>query len=90
MDYVLPGVSDMPKDLRIHHTETPSSLAQFGVRGVGEGGVTGCYSAIATAVSDALGSAAILFNNSGPYLPSSLHARLTQSCAGAAERSVGE
>src|ERR1700749_4472076 len=42
MDYVLPGISDMPRDLRIHHLEIPSSLAQFGVRGVGEGGVTGC------------------------------------------------
>jgi aerobic carbon-monoxide dehydrogenase large subunit len=77
MDYVLPGISDMPRDLRIHHMETPSSLAQFGVRGVGEGGVTGCYGAIATAVAHALGLAGRRFNSSGPYLPSRLFAERT-------------
>jgi carbon-monoxide dehydrogenase large subunit len=79
MDYVLPGISDMPKDLRIHHMETPSSLAQFGVRGVGEGGVTGCYGAIATAVADALDLTGKHFNNSGPYLPSRLFAERIMS-----------
>jgi aerobic carbon-monoxide dehydrogenase large subunit len=89
MDYVLPGISDMPKDLRIHHMETPSSLAQFGVRGVGEGGVTGCYGAIATAVADALGLTGKHFNNSGPYLPSRLFAERMTSATTAAVLTSG-
>ena len=74
MDYVLPGISDMPRDFRLHHLETPSSVAQFGVRGVGEGGVTGCYGAIATAVSDALRACNIRSMGSGPFKPDRLFA----------------
>jgi carbon-monoxide dehydrogenase large subunit len=72
MDYVLPGASDVPSDFRLSHIETPSSFAQFNVRGVGEGGVTGCHGAIATAVSDALASRGVAINGSGPYTPSVL------------------
>jgi carbon-monoxide dehydrogenase large subunit len=74
MDYVLPGISDLPQDFRILHMETPSTIAQFGVRGVGEGGVTGCYGAIATAVADALRATGADIRGSGPYLPAQLYA----------------
>jgi hypothetical protein len=73
MDYVLPGIGDLPQDFRILHMETPSTIAQFGVRGVGEGGVTGCYGAIATAVADALRTTGANIRGSGPYLPAMLY-----------------
>jgi aerobic carbon-monoxide dehydrogenase large subunit len=72
MDYVLPGAGDLPVDFRISHIETPSSFAPHDVRGVGEGGVTGCHGAIATAVADALRHLGVAVAGSGPYLPSSL------------------
>jgi carbon-monoxide dehydrogenase large subunit len=72
MDYVLPGVSDVPSDFRLGHIETPSSFAPFNVRGVGEGGVTGCYGAIATAMADALAEHGVTIAGSGPYSPSFL------------------
>jgi aerobic carbon-monoxide dehydrogenase large subunit len=37
MDYLVPLASDMPL-VEIHHTETPSTLNELGIKGLGEGG----------------------------------------------------
>ncbi len=55
MDYLLPTALEMPEatTLRILE-ETPTPLNPLGVKGVGEGGSSGCGAAIANAVADAL------------------------------------
>ncbi|MFM9884510.1 MAG: xanthine dehydrogenase family protein molybdopterin-binding subunit [Burkholderiales bacterium] len=53
MDYALPLASHMP-DMDILHTETPSTLNELGVKGLGEGGAVGPPAAIINAVCDAL------------------------------------
>jgi carbon-monoxide dehydrogenase large subunit len=52
-EYVLPGATEV-FDLRIEHMETPSPYADFGQKGIGEGGAIGPPAAIANAVNDAL------------------------------------
>ena len=52
-DYRVPGAASVP-DVRIVHMETPSPLAEFGMKGVGESGAIGPPAAIANAVNDAL------------------------------------
>jgi carbon-monoxide dehydrogenase large subunit len=52
-DYLLPGVSDVPK-IRIDHMQTPSPYTVFGQKGIGESGAIGPPAAIANAVNDAL------------------------------------
>jgi carbon-monoxide dehydrogenase large subunit len=70
MDYVLPGVSDMPEDFKVWHMETPTSFNSFGARGVGEGGTIGAFGAMACAVADALRDYEIEIEGSGPFTPS--------------------
>jgi len=53
MDYLVPTALDMP-EFRIVHTETPSPFTPGGVKGVGEAGTVGAYTAVANAVADAL------------------------------------
>jgi len=55
MDYLLPTAMEMP-DATIARIleETPTPLNPLGVKGVGEGGSSGCGGAIANAVADAL------------------------------------
>src|SRR5262245_17179441 len=55
MDYLLPTAMEMPAATvaRILE-ETPTPLNPLGVKGVGEGGSSGCGAAIANAVADAL------------------------------------
>ena len=53
MDYLLPTASDIP-EFRVLHTETPSPFTHGGVKGVGEAGTVGAYTAVANAVADAL------------------------------------
>lgn len=69
MDYVLPGASDIPKDFRLWHMETPTSLNPFGMRGVGEGGTIGAHAAMANAVADALRDYEVAVDESGPFNP---------------------
>ncbi len=52
-DYLLPGAMDVPS-IRIHHMQTPSPYTEFGVKGIGEGGVIGPPAAILNAINDAL------------------------------------
>jgi carbon-monoxide dehydrogenase large subunit len=53
MDYFAPTAADLP-EVELQHTETPSPVTPFGVRGVGEVGTIPPGAAIANAVCDAL------------------------------------
>jgi carbon-monoxide dehydrogenase large subunit len=55
MDYLLPGVHEMPAHVELRVLEdAPSPLNPLGVKGAGEGGTTGAGAALANAVADAL------------------------------------
>jgi carbon-monoxide dehydrogenase large subunit len=55
MDYLLPTAQEMPAATTVRILEeTPTPLNPLGVKGVGEGGSSGCGAAIANAVADAL------------------------------------
>ena len=53
MDYLVPTASDIP-EIQTTHTETPSPFTEGGVKGVGEAGTVGAYTAVSNAVADAL------------------------------------
>jgi aerobic carbon-monoxide dehydrogenase large subunit len=53
LDYLLPTSNDL-LNIEIEHTETPSKINPFGVKGVGEGGAIAPPAAIASAVENAL------------------------------------
>jgi aerobic carbon-monoxide dehydrogenase large subunit len=53
MDYLLPGVREMPR-LEISHLVTPSTITLGGLKGTGEGGTLGATAAVPNAVADAL------------------------------------
>ena len=53
MDYLVPTAPDIPA-IQTLHTETPSPFTQGGVKGVGEAGTVGAYTAVGNAVADAL------------------------------------
>ena len=53
MDYLVPSATDIP-NFQVIHTETPSPFTPGGVKGVGEAGTVGAYSAVSNAVADAL------------------------------------
>lgn len=53
MDYFVPLAADIPP-IELLHTEVPSPVTTFGVRGVGEAGTVPPAAAIANAVCDAL------------------------------------
>ena len=53
MDYLVPTAQDVP-DIQTTHTETPSPFTEGGVKGVGEAGTVGAYTAVGNAVADAL------------------------------------
>lgn len=55
MDYLLPTASEIPVVDVLVSEEAPAESNPLGVRGAGEGGLTGAGAAIASAVSDALG-----------------------------------
>jgi CO/xanthine dehydrogenase Mo-binding subunit len=55
MDYLVPTAQEMPARVEVRILEeTPTPLNPLGVKGVGEGGSSGCGGAIANAVADAL------------------------------------
>jgi carbon-monoxide dehydrogenase large subunit len=55
MDYLIPTAMEMPAATEVRILEeTPTPLNPLGVKGVGEGGSSGCGGAIANAVADAL------------------------------------
>ena len=53
LDYFVPTAGDLPP-VELHHTEVPSPVTPFGVRGVGEVGTIPPGAAIANAICDAL------------------------------------
>lgn len=63
MDYLMPTASEIPDIELIVSEEAPATTNELGARGAGEGGLTGAGAAIASAVSDAVGIAAV------PQLP---------------------
>jgi carbon-monoxide dehydrogenase large subunit len=67
MDYLMPSASDMPH-LDLVHMHHPSPLNPLGVKGVGEGSAIAPPAAIANAVSDALSSFKLEFNET-PITP---------------------
>lgn len=59
MDYLMPTASEVPDVELMVCEDVPSTTNELGVRGAGEGGLTGAGAAVASAVSDALGVAAM-------------------------------
>jgi carbon-monoxide dehydrogenase large subunit/6-hydroxypseudooxynicotine dehydrogenase subunit gamma len=59
MDYLMPTASEVPDIDLVVCEDAPAASNPLGVRGAGEGGLTGAGAAIASAVSDALGLAAM-------------------------------
>lgn len=59
-DYLLPTASEMPVVDVLLTEDAPSPLNPLGIKGAGEGGTTGAGAAVAAAVADALGSAALI------------------------------
>lgn len=55
MDYLLPSAAEMPRVGTLIREDAPSPGNPLGVKGAGEGGVTGAGAALAGAVDDALG-----------------------------------
>ncbi|MGH3358293.1 MAG: xanthine dehydrogenase family protein molybdopterin-binding subunit [Nocardioidaceae bacterium] len=55
MDYLMPTASEVPTVDVLVSEDAPATTNPLGVRGAGEGGLTGAGAAVASAVSDALG-----------------------------------
>lgn len=55
MDYLMPTASEIPAIDLVVCEDSPSGTNPLGVRGAGEGGLTGAGAAVSSAVSDALG-----------------------------------
>ena len=55
MDYLVPGVMEVPP-MDVIHVETPPAVTVSGFKGMAEGGTIGSTSAVANAVADALHS----------------------------------
>lgn len=53
-DYMIMTSTEMPRDIKIIHVETPSPLNELGIKGVGESGVIPITAALASAVDHAL------------------------------------
>ena len=88
MDYLLPTAMEMPESTvaRILE-ETPTPLNPLGVKGVGEGGSSGCGAAIANAVADALAPLGVTIN-ALPLTPDRLTALIRGARAGQASSDV--
>lgn len=56
IDYLLPFASEAPEIGTLVSEDHPAATNPLGVRGAGEGGITAAGAAIASAVSDALGT----------------------------------
>jgi aerobic carbon-monoxide dehydrogenase large subunit len=54
VDYFMPTAADLPA-FELDHTETPSPVTPFGIRGIGESGTIPPAAAVANAICDALG-----------------------------------
>lgn len=61
VDYFVPTCADLP-EFELDHTEVPSTVTPFGVRGVGESGTIPPAAAVANAICDALAPFGIEIN----------------------------
>lgn len=76
MDYLLPTSLEMPPVEVLLSEDSPSPLNPLGVKGAGEGGITGAGAAIGNAIANALQSATAV--TSIPMSPDRLRALLSQ------------
>ncbi|MBL09841.1 MAG: xanthine dehydrogenase [Acidiferrobacteraceae bacterium] len=60
MDYLMPTVTEVPNVEVIIREDAPSETNPLGIKGAGEGGITGVGGAVANAISDALDSTAVV------------------------------
>jgi len=70
-DYLLPTVHEVPKVEILLREDAPSPLNPLGIKGAGEGGITGTGAAIAAAVDDAIGGGGAI--DALPISPARLH-----------------
>jgi carbon-monoxide dehydrogenase large subunit len=70
MDYLVPGIDNLPSEMVVEHMETPTPLNADGIKGGGEGGAVGAPAAIANAVADAIRPARI---TATPLTPARVH-----------------
>jgi carbon-monoxide dehydrogenase large subunit len=70
-DYLLPSVHEVPKVEILLREDAPSPLNPLGIKGAGEGGITGTGAAIAAAVDDAIGGRGAI--DELPISPARLH-----------------
>lgn len=80
MDYLIPGFSEIP-DIRIEHMETPSPYTEFGVKGLGEGGVIASSAVLCNAINDALKPRRAVVTDQ-PFTPTRILAALRNTQAG--------
>jgi carbon-monoxide dehydrogenase large subunit len=69
MEYLLPSVGDIPP-IRLRHMETPTPHNPYGMKGAGEGGMTGAPAALVNAIEDALLPFGVKLSDDGPFTPS--------------------
>jgi carbon-monoxide dehydrogenase large subunit len=55
MDFLMPYVTEVPREIEIDHLETPSPLNPLGIKGAGEAGVIPSAAVFAAAIEDAEG-----------------------------------
>lgn len=55
MDFLMPFVTEVPDEIEMDHTVTPSELNPLGMKGAGEAGIIPTSAAIAAAIEDAEG-----------------------------------
>lgn len=77
MDYLIPTTMETP-EIEIIHLETPSSLTQGGVKGMGEGGAIAPPGALANAVADALSPFGVKMNEL-PITPERIWRQIQQA-----------
>ena len=70
-DYLLPTIHEVPKVEILLREDAPSPLNPLGIKGAGEGGITGTGAAIAAAVDDAIGGGGAI--DALPITPARLH-----------------
>jgi carbon-monoxide dehydrogenase large subunit/6-hydroxypseudooxynicotine dehydrogenase subunit gamma len=80
LDYLVPTSAEAPEVVVVLDEDHPSPFNPLGLKGVGEGGMTGVMPAVAAAVSDALGDPGAILR--APVRPDDVHAAATRQRAG--------
>jgi carbon-monoxide dehydrogenase large subunit len=81
-DYILPTAAIAPRFI-LRHLETPSPLNPLGMKGAGEGGLTGTPAALVNAIADALRPHGVAPMGSGPFTPPAVRQLLRQAAQAA-------